>query len=361
MHPAWIAALVVLLALGQTLYYNRRALRRVQYSRRFSRDRVFAGEQVELTEVLSNDKLIPVPWVRVESRISSRLRFKRQENLNISMDLFHKSLFSLGSYSWITRRHQILCTRRGYYDCSLVSVVAGDLFGLAHDRTDLRCDARLLVYPPLLAPDQLPEDALRWQGDVTSRRWILPEPILVTGIRDYRSGDPQRDVHWCATARTGELQVKQRDYTVAPRVLLMLNCQSSQRLMGGMEPAQLELLENGVTLCASLAAWCVRNGIDVGFLANGENQLEPGSTVYLEPRCSDAHLERILRELSLLRIKMVLSGELLLDRQLQAGLTDMDVLILSAYWSAKLEERAARLRRQGCSVVWLPIRGEVTA
>ena len=40
MHAVWIAVVVVLLAIGQTLYYNRRALRRVQYSRSFSRSRV---------------------------------------------------------------------------------------------------------------------------------------------------------------------------------------------------------------------------------------------------------------------------------------------------------------------------------
>ena len=360
MSTVWIAVVVVLLAFGQTLYYHRRGLRKVSYARHFSRERVFAGEEVELSEVLTNDKLLPVPWVRVESRISSRLRFQRQENLNITMDLFHKSMFFLGSYSKITRRHKILCTRRGYYDCSLVSIVAGDLFGLAHDKTDCRTEARLLVYPPLLAPTELPETALKWQGDVTARRWILPDPILVTGIRDYRSGDPQRDIHWGATARTGKLQVKQRDYTVSPRAMLMLNCQITANLMGAMDENQLEFLENGVTMAASLAAWCVRSGVDVGLIANGENQLEPGVTVSVEPRCSEAHLETILRELSLLRIKMVKDFHVLMDAQIRAGLTDMDILILSAYWDDELERRAAQLRRQNNSVTWLQIREGVT-
>ena len=213
-----------------------------------------------------------------------------------------------------------------------------------------------MVYPPILAQNELPDAALKWQGDVTARRWILPDPILVTGIRDYRSGDPQRDVHWGATARTARLQVKQRDYTVSPRAMLVLNCQISPYLMGGMEPDQVELIENGVTMAASLASWCVRSGIDVGFMANGENQTNEGVTVYVEPRCSEAHLDRILTELSLLRIKMVLGIETMLDKQLKAGLTDMDLLILSPYWDDGLELRAKQLRRQNNSVTWLPIR-----
>ena len=356
MSTVWIAVVVVLLALGQTLYYHRRGLRRVQYARHFSQDRVFAGEEVELTEVLSNDKLLPVPWVRVESRISSRLQFQRQENLNIAMDLFHKSMFFLGSYSKITRRHRILCTRRGYYDCSLVSIVAGDLFGVAHDRADVLGDAKLFVYPAILKPEELPDTALRWQGDVTVKRWILPDPLLVTGIRDYRSGDPLKDVHWGATARTGSLQVKQRDYTVSPRALLVLNCQISERLMGAMEPADVDYLEGGVRICATLAAWCVRSGVEVGFLTNGESRLE-SVDLRIPPRCSEAQLDRILEALAVLKIRMTLDLHVLLDRELEAGISGLDILIVSAYWSAVLEERARKLRQMGNSVTWLKIGG----
>ena len=53
---------------------------------------------------------------------------------------------------------------------------------------------------------------------------------------------------------------------------------------------------------------------------------------------------------------MVLDIDTLLDKQLQAGITDMDLLIISAYWDERLEQRAQRLRRQNNSVTWLPIR-----
>ena len=356
MAAIWIIVLVAILIFGQTIYYNKKGLSRVHYTRHFSTDRVFAGENVELLEELTNDKLIPVPWVRVESRISSNLRFRRQENMGLSMDLFHKSMFYLGGYARITRHHYIECLHRGYYDCSLVSVVAGDLLGLAHDRRDMEGNAKLYVYPPLLGRDEMPDTALKWQGDVTVRRWILPDPILVTGIRDYRSGDPQKDVHWGATARTGQLQVKQRDFTVSPRVLLILNCQYSQSLFGLMEPEQQELVEHGVNLCATLASWCVRNGIDVGFLTNGENKLRQDEQVYVAPRCSDAQLDLILETMALLNIKMKLDLHTLLDRQIEAAVTDMDILIVSAYWNEELEYRAAHLRQLGNSVTQLPIR-----
>jgi len=358
MTPIWIMVIVAVLAILQTMYYNRFGLRKVSYTRRFSRERVFEGEKVELVEVLANAKPIPVPWVRVESRISGDLRFRRQENMGLSMDRFHKSLFYLGAFSRITRRHEITCLHRGYFDCSLASVVAGDLFGVAHDRADVVGDAKLFVYPAVLKPDELPETALRWQGDVAVRRWILPDPILVSGIRAYRSGDPQKDVHWRATARTGSLQVKQRDYTVSPQALLVLNCQISDRQVGAMEPADEAFLEGGVRICAALAAWCVQNGVNVGFLTNGESRL-PEIDLHIPPRCSEAQLERILEALAVLKIKMTLDLHVLLDRQIEQAVTDMDILIVSAYWSDVLEERAVKLRRLGNSVTWQKIGGSL--
>lgn len=356
MTPIWIMVIVAFLAIVQTVYYNRFGLRKVNYTRSFGKERVFEGETVDLVEVLSNRKLIPVPWVRVESRISSDLQFRRQENMGVSLDRFHKSLFYLGGFAKITRRHEITCLRRGYYDCSLVGIVAGDLFGLAHDRADLSTDAKLFVYPAILKPDELPDTALKWQGDVTVRRWILPDPLLVTGIRAYRSGDPQKDVHWGATARTGALQVKQRDYTVSPRALLIMNCQISEKLFSTMEDRDVEYLEGGIRICASLAAWCVQSGVDVGFLTNGESRLA-GFDLNIPPRCSEAQLEKILEALAVLKIKMTLDLHVLLDRQLESGVSDMDILVVSAYWSEVLEERAQRLRRMGNSVTWLKIGG----
>lgn len=357
MTAVWIIIIVGVIALLQSFYYNKRGLKNVVYTRCFNKERVFAGEKAELVEVLTNNKLIPVPWLRVESRISSYLRFKQQDNLGIAMDRFHKSLFFLGSYSKITRRHEISCLRRGYYDCSLASIVAGDLFGIGFNRRDVQGNAIIYVYPAVLKPEDMPDSALKWQGEVSVRRWILPDPILISGIREYRSGDQQKDVHWSATARTGRLQVKMHDYTVSPRTLLILNCQIRENLFGGMEPEQLDFLENGVSICASLAAWCIENGIDVGFMTNGALKLDESQEIKIEPRCSEAQLEKIFETLALLVIKMRIAMHTLLDRQIEAGLSDMDIVIVSAYWSAELEQRAAQLRRMNNSVTYIPTKG----
>ena len=151
MVAVWMLVLMGVCALAQAVFYKKNALKRVHYARRFSRARVFAGQTVELIEVLANEKLLPVPWVRVESRIDANLRFKRQENLEIADGLFHKSLFYLGAYRRVTRTHQVTCLRRGYYDCSQVSIAGGDLLGLAvsqfNTRSSVGAPAGLPAHP----------------------------------------------------------------------------------------------------------------------------------------------------------------------------------------------------------------------
>lgn len=355
MKIVWTIVVVALVAVIEIAYYHKRGLRNVTYTRSFSRQRAVEGDKLEFIEQLTNDKLIPVPWVRVESRISSKLRFARQKDHEIDMDRFHRSVFFLGSYSRITRRHEIECLRRGWYDCSKVNLVSGDLLGLASCRRDAETGCSLYVYPRVTDASEMPESALKWQGDVVVRRWILPDPLLVNGIREYRPGDPLKDVHWGATARTGTVQVKTRDYTVSPRVLLIFNTQISDGLMGGMQPEEIEFLERGISVCAALASFCTANGIEVGFASNGDDARESGKEIYIPARAGDAQREVVLEQLATLVIKMKCGIHTVLDRRIADGTTGMDILLVSAYWSETIEKRAAQLRAAGNSVTHIAL------
>ena len=355
MYVFWLILMVCVLALVQVAYYNRHGLDRVEYERRFSKKRVFAGDSLEMVEVLANDKLTPLPWVRIESRISQNLRFGKQDNLDINMDRFHKSMFFMGPYKRITRRHQVTAVRRGYYDCRSVSLSVGDLLGLATKSCDLQCDARLMVYPRLTLPEDMPVQALEWQGDVSVRRWIDPDPVLVNGIREYVHGDPRKDVHWPATARTGQLMVKIRDYTVTPRLLVLLNSQISEFLWGAMEPRDTEKLEHGVSLAAALVNWGVSHGMNVGFRSNGGNALSSRAGEYISVDPAAGNLDRVLEALAVLVIKRQVDFAKLMDYEIDRRTSGMDILCISAYWSEALEERASQLRRMGNSVTFMPV------
>ena len=125
------------------------------------------------------------PWLRVESRISPDLRFQTaQEEREISEDeQYHKSVFYLGPYSRVTRRHTIKCLHRGDYQLKTVEATAGDLVNMGRAAKQMDVSAHLMVYPKLLSEDQMDMPSRKWQGDVLVKRWIMPDPFLVGGLR----------------------------------------------------------------------------------------------------------------------------------------------------------------------------------
>ena len=354
----WLILIVGLFAILQSRYYSKVSFKKLHYNRKISKSAVFEGESLDLVEIISNAKLTPIPWLRVESRLSPWLRFRSQENLEIMDERFHRSAFFLRPYSRITRRYRVKCLRRGYYDLSITSLTAGDIFGLSTVSREARSDAKLFVYPSILAQDELPDQALRWQGDVSVKRWIFPDPILINGIRGYQLGDSRKDIHWRASARTGSLQVKTHDYTVFPRLILLFNIEPEDNFWGQLTQRQMEEMEYGIRVVATLCNWAIVNNMEVGFYSNATLSYGPDLPIAIPPACNASQMNHILETLAGLELKERESIYRTVEQLVENDTTEADILLFSTFWNDSLESRAQALRRKGNSVTHLPLRKE---
>lgn len=360
MSVLWLVLVAVVMAVAQALVFGIAGLRKVSYKRYFDRRTLYEGENFDMIEEITNNKLLPMPWIRVESRIPSVFRFPRQDKADLSSDeAHHRSIFSLSAYTHIRRRHHITCIKRGYYNLSSVTLSAGDLLGIHSTSVTQKLEAELIVYPRLLDPQALTVPSRRWQGDVIVRRWIQPDPFLINGIREYRPGDQQRDIHWAATARTGVLQTKTHDYTADLKLLLCLNTQIREDQWGNINEKQAEVIEEGLSAAATLATWAIERGVEVGFASNGclsgEDDKAP---VFVEAHSSREHLSLLLEVMARLRIRRRVSMQAFMEDELIGNdVSDMDIVLLTNYWSDLLEEKAVRLRAMGNAVTHLPVQG----
>lgn len=350
----WVIVVAGLLMFLQIAYFRRVAFHKLSYTRTISREAVYEGEHIQLVEVISNNKLTPLPWLRVESRLSPHLQFRSHDDLNIKDDRFHRSVFFVRSFSRITRRYDVLCAHRGYFDLSNTTLTIGDLFGMSAFPRQLQQPTYLYVYPLPLSEDQLPQEALRWQGDISVRRWIFPDPILINGIREYRSGDSRKDIHWKASARTNQLQVKTHDYTVQPKLVLLLNIDPKENFWGELTEAQKNQVEHGIRLAATLNQWAHENDMEVGFYSNGTVQYEPGTRIQIAPAHSDRQQQLLLTTLAGFVAKQAESVFHTLERMVADQIEDADILVLSTYWSDILNQRCDELRRRGNNVTYIP-------
>jgi uncharacterized protein (DUF58 family) len=344
----WFLVLLAILAAVQSRYYRKHAMSHLTYTRTLSQTTAQAGDTVVLEEEVFNDKLIPLPWLRAEYQFPAWLQMGSSEDVTHVDDRLHRSVFQPGCYSRITRQHTLTCLRRGVYDLGRVSLSAGDLLGLSMAYRNDAEEVQLTVYPKRLSLADLPETAQQWQGEVGTRRWIFPDPILVSGLRSYQPGDNRRDVHWRASARSGELQVKIHDYTVQPRVLVVLNITPFHGFWGAFSHKQTEQLEKAISMAATILTWAWERGMEVGFVTNGDECED-----FIPPMRTAGQLDRTLLALAKLRIRERTSAAHMLETILTQDVRRTDILVLSPWWSNDLEQTARALRRRENAVTRL--------
>lgn len=324
------------------------ALKGLQCRRAFSVPAAHEGQTVEVIEVMRNDRPMLVPWIRLESRISSHLRFGRQDNLGVSGEMYHRSLFMLMPYQQITRRHKVKLAHRGAYDIGNATITAGDLLGVSCVSQEHRTSVPILVYPRLLSPEEMPAPFYRLLGESIVPRQLLQDPFLVNGIRPYQLRDNVRDIHWAATARTGELQVRTHDFTAQTRLMVVVNAQLTHHQWGNLMEYEHGPVEYAISMAATLCTQALQQGLPCGFAANMPLSADDPACVVLPPEAGAAREEELLACMARLRVKFVKSFHEFLDELM--GLNGVDFLILSAYVSDEMEERMDMLRQRGNTV-----------
>lgn len=87
-----LLAALLLLLLGWNIYYRRHWYRQVDVTLDFDRTSVYAGEQVELTEVITNRKKLPLPVLEVGFHTRKELVFQDTENTNVSDYIYKRDI-----------------------------------------------------------------------------------------------------------------------------------------------------------------------------------------------------------------------------------------------------------------------------
>lgn len=320
-------------------------LKRLSCTRAFTRTVVFEGEEGEMVEVVRNDGPCIIPWLRLESRISPYLRLGKQTNLDVNGETHYCSVFTPMPYQQIRRTHKVAFLRRGIYDLGNATFTAGDILGVYRTYLFQNLSAGVTVYPRLLEEEHLPSLSTLLLGEQANRTQLMRDPFLIRGIRPYMPGDPVRDIHWPATARTGQAQVRVHDYTTRTRLLVVINgqCEDVQwhnRVQEEME----QQIEYAISMAATLCVRALQDGLAAGFATNMPLGDEKESTVML-PGEGSARIEELLAAFARLNTTCAQKFPTFLrDLSNHSGL---DILILSLYDSDTVQTGIAQLRQSG--------------
>ena len=274
-RQAFLLAGCLLLALpvvGLVLVAVRRP--RIEVSRAFAPDVVGVGEPASVTLTVHNraaSRSMParwwdaVPWPpyttpagRLPALEGRSRRFGARNRASVSYD--------------------IVAPRRGVIPIGPLTVEVGDPFGMA-TATTTAGEPRPLVVTPAVVP--LSAANLRipaGDGEATRLQSRSAGDDDDTMTREYRSGDAMRRVHWRATARHGDLMVRQEEQRSLPEARIIVDTTRAGYPDASTEPSEIdadsEAFEWVVRMLASASVHLRRAGFTVAIEETGAPQLD---------------------------------------------------------------------------------------
>ncbi|MCI0520007.1 MAG: DUF58 domain-containing protein [Chloroflexi bacterium] len=337
-------AVTILVLLAIAYVWQKAALRGVVYKRRFQYTRAFPGETFPLRLEVENRKLLPLTWLRVQDLWPRAVAPEDAEILAPSHLVDQGYLahtFSLRWYERTRRSYNLVFRKRGVYKLLPAQVESGDIFGLFRNTGEVGEAETLTVYPELAPLSELRFPAEDPFGDRRSRRRLFEDPNRPMGVREYRPEDGFRRVHWPATARTGQLQVKVFQPTSAQVMVLCLNASTFSRHWEGVYPALFEQL---LSVAATLVDQGVQAGYRVGLISNGSlsNSDQPFRIL---PGRSPQQLSHLLQALAGLTPLVVTSFDRFLVREAPRVPFGSTLVVLTSVTPPELMQCLAGLKK----------------
>lgn len=201
------------------------------------------------------------------------------------------------------------CDRRGIHTFPPVPLTSNGPVGLFRSRRRLAAPGELLVYPRYHPLNRF--RLLENRGFTDRHALRVGHSSEVIGIREYRTGDSLRQIHWRSTARAGRLVVKE----FADQDHLSLTVVLDLSAGGSAGEGKYSTFETAIRLAASLGYYATHHNVPFRLAGHSEQWQPPnialswwGVLHYLArvQNNGDRPLAQVLRQLSPVPFAVVL-------------------------------------------------------
>lgn len=166
-------------------------------------------------------------------------------------------------------------SQRGVYEVGPLRVTTTDPFGLARVSRDAGTAHELVVTPPVTPLDPAVGTAAAVDGVLHGLQRRTHPNADEFIAREYRHGDPLRRVHWPATARRGELMVRDEEQRGDPEARLILDTTLAGRADHGAIRGDEDRRHFGFELAVEVAASVGVHLIERGFRLRADRLDDP--------------------------------------------------------------------------------------
>ncbi len=209
------------------------------------------GDRLRVTYTLRNGSRLPKPWLEVHNPTT----------LPGALPGRAITLPGRSERSWLIRAP---LTRRGHFRIEPLHIRTGDPFGFFEAAATVGQGVSVVIYPRLEAIPEWRLPAASLEGSHASPERTLQTTPLAMSVRPYAPGDSMNRISWKATARHGEIQVKEFDLEQTADAWIVLDL---QRGIGGGRGDE-STTEAAVRVAAAVADKAIGENRAVGISVN---------------------------------------------------------------------------------------------
>ena len=344
---------------------------------------MFEGEQLYLYEEITNDKLLPIPYAKIETELPEGLSFILLDEdvpdpgkavsygKNGFLTGSIQSIFALRGKQKIRRRFMLYAAKRGVYNPGKAVMVASDIVCLNKRSKAFVSPASksstLTVLPRAVDLSRFSPHTDISGGDAAREFSLTTDPLTFSGIRDYTVYDPMKLINWKVSAVQRKLMVNVETHSVSEKTCVLLNINSRESERDPDNPVSPADVEKCITVCASLFDRASVLGVPVRLISNASESMEGYKTVKTDEDAMANTLVTpfmktttdyimILRLLASLRIRMTYSVEKLLAlmaRDPFAFTENGSVVVVTSFVSEDMISFHEAMKRRGIGTCFL--------
>lgn len=192
--------------------------------------------------------------------------------------------FIIGPNKTIHRKIELKACKRGEYAIGRVILETGDILGVRTSCNTFNMEKRVVVKPKRSDSATLKETLGGYLGDEIVRRFILEDPVLNYGYREYTGHEPMKSIAWKQTARTGRMYVKEYDHT----------CEKNAGVILDIEKANEEEIENCFEIARMVCEELEKKQISYDFYSNAKLVGRFGNISWMPEGLGRVNLNNIL-------------------------------------------------------------------
>ena len=293
----FLFALIVLVLLIEKWYLDR-ALDGIEFDYGPSILLAAPDEKFEIITNIINRRFKFIPFVKVEGNLPPDLSLHNHP-LEIANKYTGEFKFSFTTFitphTWRQRNLLASISKRGRYLFTSAYLSGGDFLGLNADRQSFNVFNEIVVYPKESDALNIQEVMGGFLGDLSVRRFIIEDPVLTAGFREYTGREPMKAISWTQSARTGSIMVKNYDYTVEQSATVLLNVELEDKFI--KENDLNERIENCYSITHTVCKILEERRIKYDFYTNATTQGALGNWSYIAEGLGKRHFFTILEGL----------------------------------------------------------------